>query len=57
MTGEDIIKLAMERRAKAGLCLVFKIKGQPDFTCYPKDEAQKAAWIASGASKGWELAK
>ena len=55
MTGEQIVALAISRRKAAGLVLRFENTGdRPEpFVCYPKDEAQKAAWLKSAARKGW----
>lgn len=51
-----LIKAAIAKRAAAGLAITFRIPGRPDdFVCYPKDEATKAAWIASGERKGWKI--
>lgn len=56
MTGEEIVKLAMAKRTAAGLKLVFQVPDRAEpFDCYPKDEAQKAAWLANSAGKGWTL--
>lgn len=57
MTGEQLIALAMARRTAAGLGLrVYGLDGSPmdsdPFTCYAKDEAQKAAWLASFQRRG-----
>lgn len=56
MTGEEIVKLAMANRTAAGLKLTFRIPNEDEpFTCYPKDDAQKAKWLKNAASKGWTL--
>lgn len=47
---------AIARRTEAGLRLEFVVPGQADtFTCYAKDEDQKAAWLSKYAAKGWTL--
>jgi hypothetical protein len=56
MTAEHILDLAMARRAGRGLTLTFHIPGRSDpFTCFPKDDTQKAVWLANAKAKGWKL--
>ena len=55
MTGETILELAMAKRAQQGLRLTWFDENGECVTAYPKDDAQRQAWIASGTSKGWEL--
>lgn len=57
MNSEQMIAMAMRARIAKGLGLI--VHGLPDrpahigpFTCYAKDEAQKAAWIADANRKG-----
>ena len=51
----NFIEQAVARRTKNGLRLEWRIVGEPNFVAYPKDEAQKLAWLASGERQGWEL--
>jgi hypothetical protein len=56
MTAEQMIQMAMKKRAAGGLKLTFYIPDEGrDFTCYPKDEDQKAQWLADALGKGWSL--
>lgn len=56
MDSADLLNFAMAHRAERGLALVFEIPGREDaFTCYPRDNAQKAKWLADAADKGWTL--
>jgi hypothetical protein len=42
---------------RLGLRLAFIVPGRKDvFVCYPKDEASKAAWLATAERQGWKLA-
>jgi hypothetical protein len=51
-----IVAQAMARRAATGLVLHFDVPGRPDvFTCYPKDEATKARWLANALKDGWHI--
>lgn len=57
-TGEQIVAAAMASRTARGLALRFNVPGRSDvFTCYAKDAAQKAAWLANAKAKGWTEAK
>ncbi len=50
----EIQEIIMKRRAEAGLFLEFVVPGrETTFTCYPKDEATKTAWLAKYLAKGW----
>lgn len=54
MTGEQLMKLAMQKRTEAGLRCVWSIPEEGrTFTAYAKDEAQKAAWMADAEARGW----
>ena len=56
MAGEQIMGAAMHRRAAQGLKLQWFIPSEGrTFTAYPKDEAQKQAWLAKAEAKGWVL--
>jgi hypothetical protein len=56
MTIEEMLATAVKRRAEKGLKLTFITPDSSEpFVCYPKDEAQKVAWIASSERKGWKL--
>jgi hypothetical protein len=51
-----LILAAMKARTEKGLrCEWFIPAEQRTFTAFAKDEAQKAAWLADAAAKGWEL--
>jgi hypothetical protein len=57
MTGQSIVAAVMAKRTEAGLVLRFVIPDRADiFVCYPKDDAQKIAWLANAARKGWKVA-
>lgn len=57
-TTEEFLAAVMAQRAKHGLVLSFHVPDHADlFTCYPKDEAQKAAWLERAAAKGWKVAQ
>jgi hypothetical protein len=56
MTGEQIMSMALQRRTAQGLRLQWFISSEGrTFTAYPKDEAQKQAWLAKAEAKGWVL--
>jgi hypothetical protein len=56
MTSEQITSVAMQRRAAQGLKLKWFIPAENRvFTAYPKDEAQKQAWLAKAEAYGWVL--
>lgn len=56
MTAEQIIEAAKSCRTAKGLKLVWFIPSENrDFTAYAKDVAQRTAWLANAAAKGWEL--
>lgn len=58
MTGEQIVAAVMAKRTAAGLFLRFNVPGRPDvFTCYAKDDTQKATWLANAKAKGWTVAE
>lgn len=55
---DQFLAAVMARRTKHGLALSFRIPDRTDlFTCYPKDDAQKAKWLERAAAKGWEQAQ
>jgi hypothetical protein len=52
----DVVARAMASRASAGLKLTFDVQDRKEpFVCYPKDEVQKAKWLATAAKRGWVL--
>lgn len=56
MTGEQLMKLAMQKRTEQGLrCSWFIPEENRTFTAYALDEAQKAAWLADAVSRGWKV--
>jgi hypothetical protein len=56
MTSEQITSLAMQRRAAQGLKLQWFVPAENRvFTAYPKDEAQRQAWLAKAEAYGWVL--
>lgn len=56
MTSEQILALAMKRRARQGFKLIWFIPSEGrNFTAYAKDEAQKQAWLAKAEANGWVL--
>tara|TARA_R110000868_G_scaffold150541_2_gene373783 strand:- start:702 stop:929 length:228 start_codon:yes stop_codon:yes gene_type:complete len=58
--GVNIINRVIASRTARTLFLEFHIPerealtGDGYWSCYPKDEEQKAAWIQSGIAKGWK---
>ena len=56
MNAEQILAQAMKMRTERGLCLrVYGLSNRPEdepFVVYPKDEEQKAKWVASYKRKG-----
>ena len=56
MASQRIMGAALHRRAAQGLKLQWFIPSDGrTFTAYPKDEAQKQAWLAKAEAKGWVL--
>lgn len=55
MNIEQIMKQAMDKRAEAGLKLSWIVEDGSVFTAYPKNNEQKANWLASAERKGWKL--
>ena len=56
MATPDILRRAMAIRAAKGLRLDFETPDGP-FTCYPKNDAQRMAWLESAAKQGWQVTK
>lgn len=55
MTNEQILALAMKNRTNKGLRLEWFIPSDNrNFTAYPKDDAQKQAWLAKAEADGWK---
>lgn len=52
---------AIAHRTAQGFKLTFDIPASPasgprrDFTCYAKDDAQRAKWMERAAANGWTL--
>lgn len=56
MNGEQIIALAMKVRTERGLRVEWFIPSENrNFTVFPKDDAQKQAWMQKAAAQGWIL--
>lgn len=55
MQAEQIIALVIQHRADSGLRLRWIVEDGSEFVAYPKDTAQKAAWMVSGVRQGWKL--
>lgn len=56
MNTPDVVTQAITRRTLAGLVLTFDIPDRTTpFVCYPRDEAEKARWLANAQAKGWRV--
>lgn len=52
----NILEQAMARRETQGFKLTWFIPSEDrNFTAYPKDAAQKQAWLIRAEADGWEL--
>ena len=61
MNANATVAAAIARRTAQGFKLTFDIPASPstgprrDFTCYAKNEEQKAIWMTKAEANGWTL--